>query len=64
MIDDPNEEKLMMVMEYVDGGCVDIKHPASEDQARKLFQDAAKVGNPEPCRCICGTQIISWGITF
>eukprot|EP00873_Tetraselmis_striata_P019425 jgi/Tetstr1/439689/TSEL_028108.t1 len=42
VIDDPNEEKLMMVMEYVDGGSVEIKHPLPEEQARKLFQDAAK----------------------
>lgn len=46
MIDDPNEEKLMMVMEYVDGGSVEIKHPLPEEQARKLFQDAAKVEPP------------------
>jgi len=42
VIDDPQERKLMLVMEYVDGGVVDCKHPMSEEKARKYFQDAAK----------------------
>lgn len=50
VIDDPQEQKLMLVMEFVDGGVVDCQHPIKEDRARKLFQDAAKVGPEDVVR--------------
>ena len=42
VIDDPNSSKLILVMEFVDGGVVDCGHPIKEWQARKYFRDAGK----------------------
>lgn len=54
--DDPASNKLLMVMEYAEGGTVmlgdqgsqNTKHPLSEGVARKYFRDVIKVW---PCCC-------------
>uniref|UniRef100_A0A061QYE0 Calcium/calmodulin-dependent protein kinase kinase n=1 Tax=Tetraselmis sp. GSL018 TaxID=582737 RepID=A0A061QYE0_9CHLO len=42
VIDDPGESRMMLIMEYVDGGVLSTDEPMEEAQARKYFQDAAK----------------------
>lgn len=50
MVDDPADDKMLMVMEYVNGGAlmdgsnnVTCMNPISESLARKHFRDVLKV---------------------
>lgn len=52
VVDDPDDDKMLMVMEYVNGGALmdgsnnaTTMNPLSESLARKHFRDVLKVHN-------------------